>query len=70
VVEPGSAVILSGLLHRQAPGVAQVFAGWGMNVKQRIRLGEWTTLRLERVNKLRAKPGTTLGAVSESVFSL
>ena len=52
VVEPGSAVILSGLLHRQAPGVAQVFAGWGMNVKQRIKLGEWTTLRLERVSKL------------------
>lgn len=52
VVEPGSAIILSGLLHRQAPGVAQVFAGWGMNVKQRIRLGEWTTLRLERVSKL------------------
>jgi ribosomal protein L11 methyltransferase len=52
VVEPGSGIILSGLLHRQAPGVAQVFAGWGMNVKQRIRLGEWTTLRLERVQKL------------------
>ena len=52
VVEPGSAIVLSGLLHRQAPGVAQVFAGWGMNVKQRIRLGDWTTLRLERVSKL------------------
>lgn len=52
VVEPGSAVVLSGLLHRQAPGVAQVFAGWGMIVRQRIRLGEWTTLRLERVSKL------------------
>ncbi len=54
VTEPGSAVVLSGLLHRQAPGVAQVFAGWGMTVRDRIRLGEWTTLRLERRSKLAA----------------
>ena len=52
VTEPGSAVVLSGLLHRQAPGVAQVFGGWGMQVRDRIRLGEWTTLRLERRTKL------------------
>lgn len=52
VTEPGSGVILSGLLHRQAPGVAAVFAGWGMEVRDRIRLGEWTTLRLARVQKL------------------
>ncbi len=70
VVEPGSAIVLSGLLHRQAPGVAQVFAGWGMNVKQRIRLGEWTTLRLERVRKLGERAGTSLEEVSESSFSL
>ena len=54
VTEPGSAVVLSGLLHRQAPGGAQVFAGWGMTVQDRIRLGEWTTLRLERRSKLAA----------------
>lgn len=47
----GSAVILSGLLHRQAPGVERVFAGWGMQTVERIRLGEWTTLRLQRVQK-------------------
>ena len=52
VTESGAAIVLSGLLHRQAPGVAQVFAGWGMVVRQRIRLGDWTTLRLERVSKL------------------
>ncbi len=51
VTDSGSAVILSGLLHRQAPGVARVFEGWGMHVKQRIRLGEWTTLRLQRAHK-------------------
>jgi len=57
VTEPGSGIILSGLLHRQAPGVAQVFSGWGMNVKQRVRLGEWTTLRLERFGKLSNRQG-------------
>lgn len=49
VAAPGGAVVLSGLLHRQAPGVERVFAGWGMQTRQRIRLGEWTTLRLERM---------------------
>ena len=48
VVAPGGAVVLSGLLHRQAKGVENVFAGWGMQTRERIRLGEWTTLRLER----------------------
>lgn len=45
----GSAVVLSGLLHRQAPGVERIFNGWGMRAVERIRLGEWTTLRLRRV---------------------
>ena len=48
VAAPGAAVILSGLLHRQAPGVERVFAGWGMQAAERIRLGEWTTLMLRR----------------------
>ena len=47
----GSAVVLSGLLHRQAPGVERVFAGWGMHATDRIRLGEWTTLSLRRMQK-------------------
>ncbi len=47
----GSAVVLSGLLHRQAPGVERVFAGWGMIAEERIRLGEWTTLSLRRTRK-------------------
>ena len=49
VTTSGSAVVLSGLLHRQATGVSRVFEGWGMRVEERIRLGEWTTLRLIRV---------------------
>lgn len=48
VTTSGSAVILSGLLHRQAPGVERVFAGWGMRAERRIRLNEWTTLSLRR----------------------
>ena len=48
VTRSGSAVVLSGLLHRQAPGVEGVFAGWGMRAVERIRLGEWTTLSLRR----------------------
>ena len=51
VTVSGSAVILSGLLHRQAPGVERVFAGWGMGASERIRLGEWTTLSLRRARK-------------------
>ncbi len=48
VTVSGSAIILSGLLHRQAPGVERIFAGWGMHAEDRIRLGEWTTLSLRR----------------------
>lgn len=51
VTVSGSAVVLSGLLHRQAPGVERVFAGWGMHAAERIRLGEWTTLSLRRAWK-------------------
>ena len=48
VTRSGAAVVLSGLLHRQAPGVERVFAGWGMRADERIRIGEWTTLTLRR----------------------
>lgn len=44
----GSVVILSGLLNRQAPGVAAVYAGHGFHLERRIVLGEWTTLTLRR----------------------
>ena len=46
---PGGHVILSGLLHRQAKGVENVFGGWRMRTIRRIRLGDWTTLLLRRV---------------------
>lgn len=48
VAAPGGYVILSGLLHRQARGVDNVFAGWRMITQKRIRLGDWTTLLLLR----------------------
>ena len=48
VTGSGTAVILSGLLHRQATGVERVFTGWGMRTVERLRLGEWTTLTLRR----------------------
>ena len=51
VTVSGSAIVLSGLLHRQAPAVERVFAGWGMVAQDRIALGEWTTLSLRRVRK-------------------
>jgi len=41
-----------------------------MNVRQRIRLGEWTTLRLERVSKLGTKAETSLATRPEYAFSL
>lgn len=47
-VAPGGHVILSGLLHRQAKGVENVFGGWRMQLIRRIKLGDWTTLLLRR----------------------
>ncbi|MFO1142981.1 MAG: 50S ribosomal protein L11 methyltransferase [Amaricoccus sp.] len=46
----GGFAILSGILARQAPGVAAVYRGWGYVPKARIRIGEWTTLLL-RLNR-------------------
>ncbi|MHA3976085.1 50S ribosomal protein L11 methyltransferase [Halovulum sp. GXIMD14794] len=46
---PGSAIILSGILARQAKRVENHYAGHGMAVRKRLRLGEWVTLTLERL---------------------
>lgn len=44
----GSVIILSGLLNRQAPGVAAVYAGHGFKLERKLVIGEWTTLTLRR----------------------
>lgn len=49
ILTPGGHAILSGLLTRQAPGVAAVYRGHGFVVEERLTLGEWTTLGLRRV---------------------
>lgn len=45
---PGGQAILAGLLTRQCAGVEAVFRGHGLQRADRIRLGDWTSLRLER----------------------
>ena len=45
---PGGNVILSGLLTTQAPGVEAIFRGHGFRLSDRVRLGEWTSLLLQR----------------------
>lgn len=45
---PGSVLILSGILNRQATGVESTYAGWGFKRQQRREIGEWTTLVLRR----------------------
>ncbi len=45
---PGSIIILSGILNRQATGVENVYLGWGFTRHERRRIGEWTTLVLQR----------------------
>ncbi|QPH55687.1 50S ribosomal protein L11 methyltransferase [Pontivivens ytuae] len=45
---PGSVIILSGILNRQATGVERTYAGWGFRRMQRRVIGEWTTLTLRR----------------------
>lgn len=41
-------VILSGLLSRQVPGVRAVYAGWGYRRLDEVRIGDWTSLTLQR----------------------
>lgn len=43
---PGGIAILSGILARQAAGVAAVYGGWGYRVRQRVTIDGWTTLVL------------------------
>ncbi len=45
---PGSRIILSGILNRQAQGVASVYEGHGFARAARQVIGEWTTLTLVR----------------------
>ena len=45
---PGGRVVLSGILTRQAAGVAQHYRGWGYTLERRIALGQWTTLVMRK----------------------
>lgn len=40
-------VILSGILNEQAPGVIACYEGHGLKLKNRIEIGEWSTLVLQ-----------------------
>ncbi|MFK7944838.1 MAG: 50S ribosomal protein L11 methyltransferase [Paracoccaceae bacterium] len=46
---PRGHAILAGLMTPQARSVVSVFRGFGMVPVDRIRLGEWTSLRMQRV---------------------
>ncbi len=43
---PGGRAVLSGLLARQARGVAAVYRSWGYVPEETVRIGEWATLVL------------------------
>lgn len=45
---PGSALVLSGILHEQARQLVAHYGALGFALSRRIRLGEWTTLVLQR----------------------
>ncbi|MEO1531553.1 MAG: 50S ribosomal protein L11 methyltransferase, partial [Pseudomonadota bacterium] len=45
---PGGRAILSGLLTTQAPGVLAVYQSQGFKRLERRRIGEWTSLLLEK----------------------
>jgi ribosomal protein L11 methyltransferase len=44
----GGVAILSGILDRQAAGVAAVYRGWGYRLGRTVRIGGWSTLVLAR----------------------
>jgi ribosomal protein L11 methyltransferase len=46
---PGSVVVLSGILNRQADWVEGCYRAWGFARIRRIVLGEWTTLVMRRL---------------------
>ena len=43
---PGARAILSGILARQAKGVAAVYRSWGYVPEETVRIGDWATLVL------------------------
>ena len=45
---PGARIVLSGILSRQAQGVAQLYRSWGFVLERRIELGQWTTLLMRK----------------------
>ncbi|MEM7683781.1 MAG: 50S ribosomal protein L11 methyltransferase [Pseudomonadota bacterium] len=45
----GGNAILAGLLTQQAIGVRRVFEGHGFALRDRIRLGDWTSLTMRRI---------------------
>jgi len=47
-LRPGGALVLSGILTRQAPGVEAVYRAHGFRRAALLRIGEWTTLTLTR----------------------
>ncbi|MXU65306.1 50S ribosomal protein L11 methyltransferase [Oceanomicrobium pacificus] len=47
-VAPGGAIILSGILNRQAVSVERVYEGHGFTRMDLRRIGEWTTFTLRR----------------------
>lgn len=48
---PGGQAVLSGLLLRQGAGVEAVYRGHGFRCRDRIALGDWATLVLERTRR-------------------
>ncbi|MEO5804998.1 50S ribosomal protein L11 methyltransferase [Devosia sp.] len=48
IVQPGAAIILSGILQRQAPSVIAAYSRQGMVLVQKLQRKDWTTLLLEK----------------------
>ena len=51
IAEPGAAIILSGLLDTQAPGVIAAYDEQGMALKEKIVRKDWATLILEKTQQ-------------------
>ena len=51
IAEPGAAIILSGLLDTQAPGVIAAYDEQGMALKEKIVRKDWATLILEKAQQ-------------------
>ncbi len=48
IAEPGCAIILSGLLNKQAPRIVTAYRMQGMILRDRLERGDWSTLILEK----------------------